>query len=248
MNIMTRKHTIMKKLLLVLTGSVLVAQLASAQAPSPPAPPPGVPAIVPAPFPPKPPPQKFDLNFPGGTPRALVAAIEKATGRPLNAIVGDEYDDVQFPPMKFANVTKSDLFDALSKASRTQVRVGNSIYNAYYGFESRGEGDGAVWYFICNRPPVPMDYCRFYQLADYLEDYKVEDITTAIETGWKLLGIKSPPQLKFHPETKLLIAVGPEDQLQTIDMVLQQLRKVPQGGGGGQTLPTSKPGGRPSKP
>jgi hypothetical protein len=42
-----------------------------------------------------------------------------------------------------------------------------------------------------------------------------------------MLGVKSTPQLKFHPETKLLIAVGPVDQLRTINDVLQELKSAP---------------------
>jgi hypothetical protein len=33
-----------------------------------------------------------------------------------------------------------------------------------------------------------------------------EDITTAIQTGWAMLGVKPAPRLKSHQETKLLIA------------------------------------------
>jgi hypothetical protein len=66
--------------------------------------------------------------------------------------------------------------------------------------------------------------CRFYQLAPYLEaGYKVEDITTTIETGWKMLGITRPPELTYHKDTKVLIAVSDADKLKTIDDVLKQL-------------------------
>jgi len=51
----------------------------------------------------------------------------------------------------------------------------------------------------------------------------VDDITTAIQTGWKMAGITSPPELNYHKETKLLIAFGEPDQLKTIDNVLQSL-------------------------
>jgi hypothetical protein len=94
-----------------------------------------------------------------------------------------------------------------------------------YGFETQGDGENAVWYFRTYGLPDPPKVSRFYQLADLLKaDYKIEDITTAIETSWKMLGVKSPPELKFHPETKLLIAVGPEAQLRNIDELLVALR------------------------
>jgi len=49
----------------------------------------------------------------------------------------------------------------------------------------------------------------------------VDDITTAIETGWKMLGETSPPTISFHKDTKLLIAVGEPSKLETIDAVLK---------------------------
>ena len=168
---------------------------------------------------------KFNLNFAGGSPKALVAAIEKASGKPLNAIVPNEYDVIQLPPMKLNGVTASAVFQALSLASARNVPLPGGYSTASYFFQTRGEGENAVWYFTAPLPQEPVKYCRFYQLADFLDTYKIEDITTAIKTGWQLIGVKSAPELKFHPETKLLIAVGSTDELQTIESVLQELRK-----------------------
>jgi hypothetical protein len=72
----------------------------------------------------------------------------------------------------------------------------------------------------------PPNICRFYQLSPYLDEgYKVEDITTAIETGWKMLGETNLPKLSYHKDTKLLIAVGEPNQLALIDDALRQLKK-----------------------
>ena len=65
---------------------------------------------------------------------------------------------------------------------------------------------------------------RFFQLGPYLENYKVEDITTAIETGWKMLGGGPAPAMSFHKDTTLLIARGEPEKLMLIDSVLQELR------------------------
>lgn len=125
-------------------------------------------------------------------------------------------------------------FDAMRIASFKEARIragfggGYQTYSTYSTFETKGQGEDAVWCFRCVLPsenPPPEKYCRFYQLADYLDNYKIEDITTAIKTGWNLLGVQSPAEMKFHPETKLLIAVGPSDQLEVIENVIRQLRK-----------------------
>src|SRR5689334_667200 len=60
--------------------------------------------------PPEPPPlTRFDLDFPGGTPKELVAAIQKGMGRPLNAIVADEFIGVKLPPLKMSGVSVYQL-------------------------------------------------------------------------------------------------------------------------------------------
>src|SRR4051812_26179833 len=54
---------------------------------------------------------KFDLDFPGGTPRELVAAIQIAWSKPLNAIVPDEYVGTKLPALKMKQVTVPQLFE-----------------------------------------------------------------------------------------------------------------------------------------
>lgn len=60
-------------------------------------------------------------------------------------------------------------------------------------------------------PAIPLEArekaCRFYQINPYLKNYSIESITTAIETGWKMLNIADPPTIRFHKDTGLLIAV-----------------------------------------
>lgn len=186
---------------------------------------------------------RFNLDFPGGTPKELVAAIEQATGKPLNAIIPAEDNDVPLPPLKMNNVDVPQLFQALQNASvKQEVQSygyrfpGSSFstYNTSYGFRTEGmPTDDSIWCFFVQRPlppplppalPPPAQVCRFYSLAPYLDrGYTVDDVTTAIQTGWKMLGDNSPPNISFHKETKLLIAVGEPDKLGIIDAVLKAL-------------------------
>ena len=151
---------------------------------------------------------RFDLDFPGGTPQQLVAAIEKATGQHLNAIVPDEFADTSLPALKMNSVTVPELFQALGQTSRASR--GRS--EASYVFTTSGTADGnSIWSFIVIKPTPPAKVCHFYSLAACLDrGLSVDDITTAIETGWKMLGETSPPTISFHKDTKLLIAVGEE--------------------------------------
>jgi hypothetical protein len=235
---------------------------------------------------PLPPPElpAFDLDFPGGRPADLVAAIQKASGGPLNAIIPDEYAQKQLPAMKMKGVNAAKLFEALESSSHRTVPVITGLNNfgfgggrggstpSYnytkesYGFKTQGTPrEDSIWYFevdetktpafLLDSESGPTNVCRFYQLEPYLQaDYKVEDITTAITTGWKMLGVKPVPTLNFHKETKLLIAVGQQDSLAMIDQVLAQLKHQASNGRVGATpaapatrrpspFPPSQPGG-----
>jgi hypothetical protein len=208
----------------------------------------------------------FDLDFPGGTPAELLQAIEKASGVHVNAVIPIESANTGIPPLKMKNVTVPRLFEAIQMASvKTVTHVtgrtgqGNPTYQQYtynYGFQNRTmAGDETVWYFHTDKPTLPPEdelkaadrTCRFYQLSSYLDRYKVEDITTALKTAWDMLGDKPDPEMTYHKDTQLLIAVGTPDKLKLIDDVLKQLALAPTPGRGEEgASPAAQPG--PAKP
>ena len=115
--------------------------------------------------------------------------------------------------------------------------MGNSYQtvNLSYGFNTPNQKPdfNSIWsFFVQDVPPrqplpPPPPECRFWQLEPYLEKLKVEDITTAIETGWKMLGVDPLPKLNFHRDTKLLIVVGRREQLALVDDALRELTAGP---------------------
>jgi hypothetical protein len=135
--------------------------------------------------------------------------------------------------MKLQDVNVSQVFQALQHAAseQVQVRVGGKTIQEYsknLNFTTPGPITvNSVWALHIYRPIDRTDEItyRFYQLGPYLDTLKIEDITTAIQTGFKMLGAGVGPTLKFHPETKLLIAVGQERDFQLIDDVLKELAK-----------------------
>jgi hypothetical protein len=173
---------------------------------------------------------KFDLDFRGGTPGQLVEAINKASGHPLNAIILKEDEDAVLPPLKLRHTNVVQLFDAMVHAHAPMIMGPDgawhtSPYNSWCGFSSAGGpvDQDTVWYFYKQGPPALPKRCRFYQLGPYLNNNSVDSITTAINTGWKMLGNANLPTMSFHKDTGLLIAVGDPNQLQVIDEVLQNL-------------------------
>ena len=100
-----------------------------------------------------------------------------------------------------------------------------------YAFKTDGRlSDDSIWYFRVNKVPTtpdvpPNKVSRFYSLTPYLDrGLKIDDITTAVQTAWKMLGETSPPAISFHKDTKLLIAVGAPEKLQVIDQALAALK------------------------
>jgi hypothetical protein len=59
-----------------------------------------------------------------------------------------------------------------------------------------------------------------------LSKFKVEDITTAIQTTWQLAGKDSKAELKYHQDTQLLIALANKTQLETVTEVLRELQRA----------------------
>lgn len=178
---------------------------------------------------------KFSLDFPGGSPLQLAQAMEKALGKPLNVIINREDEGVAIPPLKLNDVVVPQLFSALEATSRKLVTYSTGFGNNYsqmntsFGFRTAdgSVSDTSVWYFHVEKPippPAVAKMCEFYPLTECLNrGFTVDDITTAIQTGWKLAGETSPPELNYHKETKLLIAYGAPAQLSTISQVLQAL-------------------------
>jgi hypothetical protein len=214
---------------------------------------------------------RFDLDFPGGTPGELVKAIEKSAGKPLNAIIPVELAEEQLPALRMKSVIIRDLFQALERSSQKSVRyITGSSYSGFgggtqfqyaqttttLGFQTQGPQEyESIWCFFKSMPPDANDpkICRFYNLAPYLETYKVEDITTAVEQGQKLLRENSASPLpwqksklvmNYHPDTKLLIVVGQQEQMKLLDSVLAELADPKSAA----RLIPGQPVGRPAQP
>jgi hypothetical protein len=172
---------------------------------------------------------RFDLDFPGGTPADLIAAIEKASGQTLNVIIPAEYAQLPLPSLRLKNVNVPRLFKAFGEATQKTVRSGNFSVETTVNFITQDErvSPSSIWYFHVRGFAPNVVATRFYSLAPYLRaDITVDDITTAIRTGWELRGVKAPPILKFHQETQLLIAVGEPEELAVIVDVLDVLTKT----------------------
>lgn len=198
---------------------------------------------------------RFDLKFPGGKVKEFVAAVAKALGKPVNVIISRESEDTEIPALDVSRVTVRDLFRALSNSSRREVAVPVNIQSTgsprgiltntavqyklvsfIFSTEETNPSPDAVWTFQATNPPVlptaesvtPPWVVQYFPVADFLSHFTVEDITTAIQSGWTLQGpaAGATSAIRFHEETKLLIIAGTEAQMNLIPQVLDGLAKM----------------------
>jgi len=189
---------------------------------------------------------RFDLNFDGGAPGELVRQIRDATRQPLNVIIPTDLESTDLPALRLKYVTVPQLFEAIEQSSRKTIYQPNNPNNPFgayggqaytatvtsYGFKTAAHpSPDCIWHFYYEKPVSPpatvqpsSAACRFYQLESHLNrGLNIDDITTALETAWKMMGEDDIPKLKFHQDTTLLIAVGQPEKLMLIEQVLTQL-------------------------
>ena len=173
------------------------------------------------------------LDRTDGPPSELVAAIERSMRRSVNVVLPANSDSVKVPPLKMRNITVAELFRALEQASTSTSMVyqggGVSAHQWRYTFKTASPvHDDSVWFFSTDGQPTDAKTVRFFLMTPYLErGLTVEDVTTALQTGWRMQGTGAAPEISFHRETSLLIAVGSWSNLQMIDQVLQALAGAP---------------------
>jgi len=153
----------------------------------------------------------FDLSFSGGTPQKLVSQMEKAAGDKLNVLIPPELADASIPAMELRSVSVVSVFDSLNLLGRNSTRP--TIW-------TRSKDTGNIW--VLARFPDNRKTQAFY-VGHLLQKFKIDDITTAVQTTWQLSVQHANAELKDHQETQLLIALGPQEQLMTVANVLAQL-------------------------
>ena len=77
--------------------------------------------------------------------------------------------------------------------------------------------------WVLARVPDTRKTQAFY-VGHLLKKFKIDDITTAVQTTWQLGGKDAKSELKYHQDTQLLIALGNTEQLSTAAEVLAQLK------------------------
>lgn len=179
--------------------------------------------------------KRMDIDFPGGDPKKLLDAIDKASNPRPNVIIHPEAAHVNIPAFSLRDVTPGQVFTALNTLNQT----GDAPF-----WQAVVNQDGEIWTLMPSpRPAQLIDpstglpigqgqpkparsqsrQCRVFNLTPVLDDYTVEDVTTAVKGAWELMEVREEPAIKYHKDTKLLIAFGEPNELALINQVISEL-------------------------
>jgi hypothetical protein len=128
-------------------------------------------------------------------------------------LITPELADARMPPMELRSVNLQNVFDSLDLLSRGSMRW----------IRTGGSGGGNPNSWVLAGPPDTRKTQTFY-VGHLLKKFKIDDITTAVQTTWQLGGKDARTELKYHQDTQLLIALGNPEQLSTAAEVLAQLK------------------------
>jgi len=183
----------------------------------------------------------FDVTFNGGKPQDLMKVLEKARNETTPVIIPANATDIVLPPFELRNVTLSELFNALNllgssdnwswHMSKASGDAGSNIWVLIKSTSNNVTGRGSVPIYNYNPQPSPAPPEMKVQpihVGYLLGKYKIEDLTTAIETGWEMAGKSADPkaqapELKYHKDTELLLIKGYPAQISFVNELLLQL-------------------------
>jgi hypothetical protein len=163
----------------------------------------------------------FNIDFPGGTPGELIEQLEKASGTRPNVIIPKPVAGVRIPQFRLQNVNTWQLFEALNMVPDEK----GATYTRWIYEGAKGDPN-RVWTLVSAPTKQRPESCQVTFIGTLLESFPLDDINAAIRTSWEMLGKSSTPSLKFHKQTKLLIAKGDEEELKLASEVLKSLMQA----------------------
>lgn len=165
------------------------------------------------------------VEFPGGTMREFIAALEQSTSEPVNIVGTGPTDRMTVDPMTLRNV---DVNTALRVAT---ARVpGTEPYAA--NLQRYGTAAETPVYHVQvveMRPPRPMRTREAHQIEVFSlrevlgADIPADTILTAVEVAISLDPEAPEPAMRFHEPSSLLIIHGTASQVRAARQVVDEL-------------------------
>lgn len=171
--------------------------------------------------------QSYNIDFGGGTPYEFRDQELQELG--INVILPDTSQSIVFPEISLRNVTEVGLFHALTSLGANS----NPPFEWQPSNEQPpivlpngtviGDTGSNVWTLV---PHISMSAMPF-SVRDLLEEYSIDEITSAIEAtiqaAAETQSRQSELEFRFHEATNLLIIVGYNEDLKLASVTIAAL-------------------------
>ena len=162
----------------------------------------------------------FDFKFPGGSVMDFLKQLEEQGPEKMNLILTPGFVqramNISVPPMDLHNVTKAAIIRAFNQI----------LIEANAQIMSESTGGKELIYTGISRPKADQRRPQVFYVGNLLNKFKIEDITTAIQTTWEFAKPKegeNKPELKYHQDTQLILVFATPEQINVVADVLDQL-------------------------
>lgn len=176
----------------------------------------------------------INLEFPGGTLREYIAAVQRAAGQEtVNVLVPAEAANLPLPPISMKQVSARTALEALRWAfpqrSPHVVRIvpvgGPGSVSPTFAVEY--VPTGIVSASGATPPPDRVDVLSIRDLIDPADGgagLPVEALLTSVEAALALNGTDRKPELRFHEASGLLIVRGTVDQIDIVRDLVDEIQ------------------------
>ena len=167
-------------------------------------------------------PHLISLKFPGGTAVAYINAIRKAAGE-LNVVVAHEAGEIRMPPVSLNRVTPAAALDLLDDRShREHDRRVELKVRVMPTYDVAEQPTYQIMAHVSGRPRTIG--AHVWTIAEILtDDITAEGVLSAVEMALEIVGSDTKLDIRFHEDTRLIIARGDQAQLEAIEEVIVRL-------------------------
>lgn len=167
----------------------------------------------------------FDVHFPGGSLSEYADALRKANPD-VSIVIAPTAANLAVPPLELKNVTTTAAVKIL-ESFYVPAREGD--FRVVVDAVRTGSGDDVVMAIGASGGDASLarrgdttPRQRVWSIGEALDrDAKVEDILAAVELSQSLLPAQAT--IKYHAPSRLLIAVGTDEQLMAIHEVVDTI-------------------------
>jgi hypothetical protein len=159
--------------------------------------------------------ERLDFEFGGGSVREFIEQFNAVASVPLNVVVPVGAEQVTVPEMQLRGVTGEDVTAVLNAVGEQNEGVRFQLMRT----------TDSTWVLATENRDEDASQVAFHPVGNLLESTSIEDLSATIATAWEMLGLPGSAleHIKFHEDTRLLIATGSPEVLGLVESAIAAL-------------------------